>query len=93
VQKHPVELDDDGILRRSFKESKAGRLKLIRTQHGYKTIRENELPHCKSELVTVFENGEILREYDFEEIRRRLACYKSDDVCLRIHSSSEQYAN
>jgi len=93
VQKHPVELDDDGILRRSFKESKAGRLKLIRTQTGYKTVSENELPLCKSELVTVFENGEILQEYDFEEIRSRLACYKSDNVCLPVHSSSEQYAN
>lgn len=53
----------------SGKRSKAGRLKLIRGQNGYETVQEN-IPGT-DQLVTVFENGELMREYSFEEIRLR----------------------
>jgi hypothetical protein len=44
VQKQPVEIDHHGVLRQSFKKSKAGRLKLIQTVEGGKTVKENEMP-------------------------------------------------
>lgn len=73
VQKQPVELDSHGDLRPSFKKSKAGRLKLVRTDDGYKTVGESELPELKDELETVFENGVILRDESFTGIRERVA--------------------
>jgi nicotinamide phosphoribosyltransferase len=82
VQKHPIELDHHGDLVRSFKQSKAGRLKLIRTEKSYKTVRENEFPGYKNEMITVFENGKILREYNFEEIRNRVASSKTEKFLL-----------
>jgi nicotinamide phosphoribosyltransferase len=78
VKKSPVELDHHGSLVRSFKQSKAGRLKLIYEDQGYRTVKENEFREYKDELVTAFENGKIIREYDFEEIRDRVASYKSE---------------
>lgn len=62
VQKNPCD---------KSKVSKKGRLKLIREAgaHGsiYKTVAESE--PGKDELVTVFENGELVREYNINEIR------------------------
>lgn len=53
------------------KMSKKGRLKLIREvgAHGsvWKTVAENE--PGKDELVTVFENGELIRKYTIDEVR------------------------
>lgn len=69
VQKSPTEMDKDGNITPSFKKSKAGRLKLVKTSEGYKTMRQEEQPELKDELVTVFENGEIIKEYTFEEIK------------------------
>ena len=69
VQKSPTEMDKDGNITPSFKKSKAGRLKLVKTDEGYKTLRQEEQPELKDELVTVFENGKIIKEYTFEEIR------------------------
>ena len=53
------------------KKSKAGRLKLVLDNGIYKTIRveENNLP---DELVTVFENGELLVDQTFSEVRDRV---------------------
>lgn len=51
------------------KRSRAGRLKLIRNQNGYETVQEN-VPGT-DELLTVFENGKLMKEYSFEEIRMR----------------------
>jgi nicotinamide phosphoribosyltransferase len=82
VQKHPVEMNKEGRIQQSFKKSKAGRLKLIDTEEGYKTVREEELPECKDELVTVFENGAFIREESFEAIRERIAAYR--DVVLPV---------
>lgn len=72
VQKHPVELGSDGVLRTSFKKSKGGRLKLISTGDVYKTVRQEERPEYEDCLETVFQNGVILREERFEAIRERV---------------------
>jgi nicotinamide phosphoribosyltransferase len=82
VQKSPVELDELGNLRQSFKKSKAGRLKLIQTEEGYKTVGENELPEYKDVLQTVFENGRVLKEENFEQIRARAKEYNRTDAML-----------
>lgn len=71
VQKHPLEIDEHGIMMQSFKRSKAGRLKLIQTAEGYKTVREEEYPDNEDLLVTVFENGEVVYESSFEDVRVR----------------------
>jgi nicotinamide phosphoribosyltransferase len=50
------------------KASKRGRLKLVKINGGYKTVNEND--EGEDELVTVFENGTLLKDYTFDEIRR-----------------------
>ncbi len=51
------------------KKSKPGRLALIKTEAGYETIKESDLGDRKNILETVFENGEITKEYTFDEVR------------------------
>ena len=80
VQKHPVEVDHHGKLTQSFKTSKAGQLKLIRTENGYQTVRKEMLPECEDLLVTVFENGELINETSFEEVRERAAVNKEVEI-------------
>ncbi len=53
----------------SGKQSKRGRLKLIKENNSYKTVNQSE--PGRDELVEVFRNGKILKEYSFEEIRRK----------------------
>lgn len=71
VQKHPIEIDSHGRLVESFKRSKAGQLKLILTDGVYQTVRKELEPEQEDQLVTVFENGELLNEVGFEEARER----------------------
>jgi nicotinamide phosphoribosyltransferase len=71
VQKSPTEMNEQGELVKSFKTSKAGRLKLIQTETGLKTVSENEIG--ENILETVFENGVIKKKHTFEEIRERAA--------------------
>lgn len=71
VQKSPLEMNEQGSIIKSFKSSKAGRLKLIETPVGFKTVGERE--QGQDILETVFENGEIKRSYRFEEVRDRAA--------------------
>lgn len=55
------------------KTSKRGRLRLNKDQNGgYRTVRQDGLNDslAKNELVTVFENGVITKEYTFEEVRK-----------------------
>ncbi|MEL7003652.1 MAG: nicotinate phosphoribosyltransferase [Bacteroidota bacterium] len=73
VKKNPTEMDEFGNITDSFKKSKGGRLKLIKHENGYKTVPQNEYSELDDELVTVFENGEIIKEWTFEEIRDRAA--------------------
>jgi nicotinamide phosphoribosyltransferase len=65
VGKSPV---DDPV-----KLSKKGRLDVIRDQRGIRSVElppEEAQPHPQSILHTVFENGEILKRYTFEEVRK-----------------------
>jgi nicotinamide phosphoribosyltransferase len=71
VQKNPLELDNHGDLVTSFKKSKAGQLKLINTAEGFKTVRKEEQPGDEDQLVTVFENGKIVNESTFEQVRAK----------------------
>ncbi len=73
VQKRPTELNENGELTKSFKTSKAGRLKLVKENGEFKTIGEKEQPHLSDELVTVFENGAVVKTYAFEEVRGNAA--------------------
>jgi len=73
VVKSPTEIDEHGNFQKSFKKSKSGRLKLVKTEDGYTTItsKESGFEDAKDELIPVFENGVILKEHTFEEIRER----------------------
>lgn len=56
------------------KISKAGRLDLIRDGAGnYQTVAlgKDETIHSRSEMKLVFENGELIKEYSFDDIRAR----------------------
>jgi len=53
------------------KASKRGRLALVKDENGYRTVGgDTGLP---DELVTVFENGVLLNEVDFDTVRRNAA--------------------
>ena len=52
------------------KASKRGRLALIKEGDRFETIREDQLGNRADCLQTVFENGNIVREYTFEEVRK-----------------------
>jgi nicotinamide phosphoribosyltransferase len=80
VQKHPVEVDSHGKLTQSFKTSKAGQLKLIKTEQGYQTVRKEIMPEYEDQLITVFENGELLNQVSFEEVRERAAVNKEVEI-------------
>ena len=70
IQKHPLELDKDGNLIKSFKTSKVGNLKLVLQKNGlYKTIQQTK-EYNDDILVEVFKNGHILKEYTFEDVRK-----------------------
>ena len=82
VRKNPIEIDEMGNRVASFKQSKAGKLKLIKNNLKDLPVEEQEKffeyftqEHSKDEigdeLVTVFENGHLLKEWTFEEIRER----------------------
>ncbi|MGY0398530.1 MAG: nicotinate phosphoribosyltransferase [Ostreibacterium sp.] len=56
----------------SGKRSKRGRLALVKTIKGYKTIREEKLKENElNELQIVFENGRLVQQWTLETIRRR----------------------
>lgn len=73
VAKSPTEIDADGNIQKSFKKSKSGRMKLVKTNKGYITVTSKDAGYdeAKDELVLVFENGVIVNQYTFEEIRER----------------------
>lgn len=55
------------------KKSKRGQLKLIKLDGEYTTVRKEEYPEIPDELVTVFENGELLNEITFDVVRANAA--------------------
>jgi nicotinamide phosphoribosyltransferase len=63
VYKDPV--TDNG------KRSKRGRLALVDHQGNYQTIRETELESSENRLEIVYRNGELLRDEQFDTIRKR----------------------
>ena len=71
--KTPTEMDKDGNITESFKKSKTGKLKLVKTQDGYRTVTsfDDDFYSVKNELIPVFRDGELLISYTFEEIRER----------------------
>lgn len=76
--KSPTEVDENGNLKPSFKKSKQGRLKLVKNEDGtFRTVtsRDADFNEVHDELVTVFENGSILVEYTFEQIREKTNSY------------------
>lgn len=67
--------DENGVWQDVYKDpidgskaSKRGRLKLIEIEGEYKTVRQEE--NGEDLLVTVFENGEIIKTYKFDEVRQ-----------------------
>ena len=66
VRKNPIEINEKGEKVQSFKKSKAGRLKLVNGQ----TI-EHSHDEDGDELVEVFLNGKVMKEWTFEEVRER----------------------
>ena len=76
VRKNPIEINEFGERVQSFKKSKAGYLKLMSSDEqneAFENMFTNE--HSSDEendlLVTVFENGYLLKDWTFEEIRER----------------------
>jgi nicotinamide phosphoribosyltransferase len=66
VRKNPIEINEKGERVQSFKKSKAGRLKLV----DGKTI-EHSHDEVGDELVEVFLNGTVMKEWTFEEVREK----------------------
>lgn len=53
------------------KKSKMGRLKLIKDFEGkYKTVPESE--YGEDQLVIVFENGVLLKQYTLDEVKQNM---------------------
>jgi nicotinamide phosphoribosyltransferase len=82
--KSPTEVDENGDLKPSFKKSKQGRLKLVKNEDGtYRTVtsRDADFDSVNDELVPIFQDGKILVEYTFEEIRERVqATFKKQEL-------------
>lgn len=57
----------------SVKKSKRGRLALVKTNTSYTTMTEKQasIAGLEDELKVVFENGVIVKEYTFAEVRAR----------------------
>jgi nicotinamide phosphoribosyltransferase len=66
IRKNPIEIDEYGNRVSSFKKSKGGRLKLINGQ----TV-EHSIDEIGDEMIEVFKNGLMTKEYTFEEVRER----------------------
>jgi nicotinamide phosphoribosyltransferase len=74
IVKSPTEMNEHGNLNKSFKKSKQGKLKLVKNEDGtYRTVTsmDADFDTVQDELVEVFRNGEILKDWTFEEIRER----------------------
>jgi nicotinamide phosphoribosyltransferase len=74
IVKSPTEMDENGNITKSFKKSKQGKLKLVKSDDGsYRTVTsmDADFDTVKDELVEVFRMGDILIDWTFEEIRQR----------------------
>jgi len=86
VVKSPTEIDENFNQVKSFKKSKRGIPKLVRTEGGYKTVTsvEEDFDKYQDELVEVFNNGVITKEWTFEEIRERAKVTKEKKKLLYV---------
>ena len=55
----------------SWKKSKKGKLILIKENNKYKTVTIDEYPEYENILETCFKNGELVKNYSFNEIKER----------------------
>lgn len=53
------------------KKSKGGLLELALIDNNYQTLKRNQVTEDIKQLVDVFENGKILKEFTLEEIRKK----------------------
>ena len=81
-------MDSHGKLVQSFKTSKAGQLKLIRTDAGYQTVRKETETGYEDQMITVFENGEIINTVSFEEVKERAVVAKEVPVAYCVLAPS-----
>jgi nicotinamide phosphoribosyltransferase len=56
----------------SGKKSKKGKLKLVRPDGGYETVRPSDYPEIENELLEIFRNGKFLVYYSLSNIRNRV---------------------
>lgn len=74
IIKSPTEMDANGNITKSFKKSKQGLLKLVKNDDGtFRTVTsmDAEFNDVTDEMVEVFRNGIITKEWTFEEVRER----------------------
>jgi nicotinamide phosphoribosyltransferase len=71
VQKNPKEFNSKGEYVTSFKKSKKGDPKLVKTANSYYTFTPDhtEFDNLKCELEMIFENGIVYNTSTAEEIR------------------------
>jgi nicotinamide phosphoribosyltransferase len=69
VAKSPAEMNAQGDITESFKKSKGGRLKLLKLNGVFKTVNENDEPRAENLLQTVFENGNLINTFTFEQVK------------------------
>jgi nicotinamide phosphoribosyltransferase len=69
VEKSPTEMDAQGNITESFKKSKGGRLKLVKINGIFKTVKEQDYTELGDHLQTVFENGKLVNTISFEQVR------------------------
>lgn len=82
VRKNPIEIDENGDITESFKKSKSGRLNLKKRLIEMNKDEQMEYfeeffteEHSKDDkddlMITIFKNGNMIKEWNFEEIRER----------------------
>jgi nicotinamide phosphoribosyltransferase len=71
VRKNPIEINEMGERVQSFKRSKSGRLKLWNLTTIGQTTIEHSQDEVGDEMVEVFLNGKVTKEWTFEEVRQR----------------------
>jgi len=69
VEKSPTEMDAQGNITESYKKSKGGRLKLVKINGTFKTVKEQEHTDLNDHLQTIFENGKLINTITFEQVR------------------------
>ncbi len=92
VQKSPTEMDAQGNIVGSFKKSKGGRLKLVKQPGTFQTVAETDYPELPDQLVTVFENGTLTKEWTFRRsarARKNLATARFPQPSFRARNRSE----